>query len=224
MAPGKSAFESQDVADGGAPEGVDRLVGVADHHQLRRLHGGPCRPAPAVRRTARGPARTGRGWCPDTRRPARAGSVAGTARAGRGRPWQVHGGHDQVVEVERVRRCQPPLVLAIGVGVDLLVGRLGLRCGGFVIDQFVLAVRHPVHHGADGVPLRIDLGVMQHQLHQPLGVGVVVDREGAADPEPVDVGPQHADASRVEGGDLHRLRPVADHLDHPVHPRRPPCW
>ena len=34
---GKSSSNCQDVADVGAPEGVDRLVGVADHHQLGRL-------------------------------------------------------------------------------------------------------------------------------------------------------------------------------------------
>ena len=61
-------LELLDVADRGAAEGVDRLVGVTDDDQLARLDAvlgarlGPARPA-------RGPAGTGRGWCPGTRRP-----------------------------------------------------------------------------------------------------------------------------------------------------------
>ncbi len=61
-------LELLDVADGGAAERVDRLVGVTDDDQLARLDPvrGACRRA--IRR-ARGPAGTARGWCPGTRRP-----------------------------------------------------------------------------------------------------------------------------------------------------------
>ena len=86
---GEVLLEVEDVADVGAAEGVDRLVGVADHHQLGRLD--PLAPGARRRRgprtsprTARGSGRTGRGWCPGTRRPARAGTGAGRSRARRG--------------------------------------------------------------------------------------------------------------------------------------------
>ncbi len=76
-------LELEDVADRGAAEGVDRLVGVTDDAQF-----GPLARPPRPRRCrpARGPGCTGRGWCPGTRRPARAGSGAGSARPRRGRP------------------------------------------------------------------------------------------------------------------------------------------
>ena len=75
-------LEREDVADRRAAEGVDRLVGVTDDAQLtgRRSPSVPaCRRAPS-------PGRTARGWCPGTRRPARAGTAAGSARPRRGRP------------------------------------------------------------------------------------------------------------------------------------------
>ena len=52
---------------------------------------------------------------------------------------QVHGGHDQVVEVQRVGRHQPALILPVRLRVALLDGRA--RSGGrrLVVDQLVLA-------------------------------------------------------------------------------------
>ena len=82
-------LELEDVADGRAAERVDRLVGVADDRQLaarqlhvRRVVDDPSRGA----RRARAPARTARGWCPGTRRPARAGTAAGSAPRRPGTP------------------------------------------------------------------------------------------------------------------------------------------
>ncbi len=92
---GEVLLEVEDVADVGAPEGVDRLVGVADHHQLAR---GSTRSASGSRsfgvrrRTTGGSGRTGRGWCPGTRRRGRGGTGAGSSPVrretpGRGGPW-----------------------------------------------------------------------------------------------------------------------------------------
>ncbi len=213
---GEVGLEGQDVADRGAAERVDRLVGVAHHHQLGRLDGGHAlghRQLGAQLADQRVLGVVGVLVLVDQHVPEPPPVLL--AQVGE-RLQQVHRGHDQVVEVERVGRLQPLLVLAVGVGVDLLVVGLGPCGGGLVVDQFVLAVRHPVHHLTNRVTLGVDLGVAQHQRHQPLGVGVVVDRERAADPEPVDVGPQDAHARRVEGGDPHQLGPVAHQFDHPV--------
>ena len=56
---------------------------------------------------------------------------------------QVHCRHDQVVEVQRVSRDQPPLVLPVRLGVALLHGRA--RSGGcrLMIDELVLASPTP---------------------------------------------------------------------------------
>ena len=104
---GSRVSNSRDVADVGAAERVDRLVGVADDGEgCRSLRGSsagsaskiimpfdanparrPSRPAAS----ARGSGRTGRGWCPGTRRPGCGGTGAGRCRRragtrGRDRP------------------------------------------------------------------------------------------------------------------------------------------
>ena len=134
----------------------------------------------------------------------------------RERLQQVHGGHDQVVEVQRVRRDQPALVLPVRLGVGLLDRRLRPGLRGLVVDQVVLAVRHPVHQRPDRETLRVEVEIVGHQLHQPAGVGVVVDREAPGDVEPSDLRPQDPDAGGVEGGDPHQLGPVADQVHHPA--------
>ena len=78
------ALEVLDVADGGAAERVDRLVGVADDAQLAGRHAVGV--LEVVARPVRAPARTGRGWCPGTRRPGCAGSAAGSTGRSAGRP------------------------------------------------------------------------------------------------------------------------------------------
>ena len=93
---------------------------------------------------------------------------------------------------------------------------LGARRRGLVVDQLVLVGRDPAHHRPDRELLRVQLQVVQHQLHQPLGVGVVVDGEGPREPEPVDLTAQDPHAGGVEGGDPHQLGAVADQLGHPV--------
>ena len=72
-------LELHDVADVRAAEGVDGLVRVADDRQFGRVRG-------ALADDLARPGRTGRGWCPGTRPPARAGSGAGRSRRAPGRP------------------------------------------------------------------------------------------------------------------------------------------
>ena len=63
--------------------------------------------------------------------------------------------------------------------------------------------------------LGIDVEVAQDELHEPDGVGLVVDREGVPEPEPVGVAAQDADAGRVERRHPH---PLGDGTDEPGHP------
>ena len=100
-------LEVEDVADVGAAEAVDRLVVVADHRQVAVLLA-----------TAAAASGTGRGWCPGTRPPARAGRSAGSGRAPRGRartgsrsgtagrrsPWRCW----SAPAARRARRRRPP--------------------------------------------------------------------------------------------------------------------
>ena len=85
-----------------------------------------------------------------------------------------------------------------------------------MIDELVLAGRHPVHDRANREPLRIKIKIVGHQLHQPLGVGIVVDRERSGDIEPADLRSQNANARGVKGGDPHQLGPVAHQVHHPA--------
>ena len=91
---------------------------------------------------------------------------------------QVDRRHDQVVEVERVGLAQPPLVERVGLGERLLDVRLGPAGERLVVDQLVLEVAHLVGERPRRVALRVEVEVAADQRHQPLRVGLVVDREG----------------------------------------------
>ena len=139
---GVVALEVLDVADGGPAERIDRLIGVADHAQFAgrntgRVFGG-FRPRPV-----RAPARTGRGWCPGTRRPGCAGTGAGSTGRSAGSLQHADRLADQIVEVQRVGRPQPTLVLAVDLRDDarqFLGGLRRLGRGLRGIDQLVLQV------------------------------------------------------------------------------------
>ena len=64
--------------------------------------------------------------------------------------------------------------------------------------------------------LGVQIHVVGHHLHQPLGVGRVVDGEAGPDVEVGGLGPQDAYTHRVEGGDPHGSRPGPDHVGHPL--------
>ena len=197
-------LEIENVADRRPPEGVDGLVRVAHHHQLGRFH----------RRRPRGR----RGGLSAEFADQRVLGVVGVlvlvhqhvaepsavllADLGE-RLEQVHGGHDQVVEVEGVGGPQPRLVVLVDLGVGLLHRAGGLLLRGLEVHQVVLPAADGVHHRAHRESFRIELLVPHHQRHQALGVGVVIDGEGPGDTEAVDLGTQDAHAGRVEGGDPH---------------------
>ena len=134
----------------------------------------------------------------------------------RERPEQVHGHHQQVVEVEGVGLAEPALVLGVRRGVGLLqtVARV-LRCV-LVVLQLVLGVADPVEYGARRVALHVEVEVAADQRHQPLGVGGVVDREARLEPELVDLLAQDPHAGRVEGADPHDLGAAPDQLADPL--------
>jgi len=208
--------EVEDVADRRPSEGVDRLVGVAHHHQFRRVH----------HRVPRH-GRMGAAEFTDQR----VLRVVGVlilidqhvpeppavllTQVGE-RLQQMDGGHDQVVEIKRVGRHQAALIQPVRLGEDLLIGGGGTGGRRLVVDQLVLARRDPIHHASDGVALGVDPHLPQYQLHQPFGVGVVVDGERARQPEPADVGAEDPDARGVEGRHPHQPSPVADQIDHPL--------
>ena len=211
---GEVLLEGEDVADRRTAERVDRLVGVADHHQLGRRRGRAVvvRVVLAAELADQRVLRVVGVLVLVDEHVAEAAAVVLTD-FGEGLQ-QVDRGHQQVVEVQRVRLGQPLLVDPVALGVRLLEVVRGLRRGRLVVDQLVLLGADPVQHGARVVPLHVQVELAADQRHQPARVGVVVDRERRADPEPLDVATQDPDAGRVEGGDPHQLRPRTDQLHH----------
>ena len=211
---GVVALEVLDVADVGAAEGVDRLVGVADHAQL----GGSDRPRRGD--PAAAPAR-----CSDQLAHEDVLRVVGVlvlvdehvaeappvvlGDVGE-RLEQVDGRHDQVVEVEGVRLLEARLVQRVDLGELLLDDRLGLVPEALVVDELVLQVADLVAHRPRREALGVEVQVAAHQRHEALAVGRVVDREGAGEPELLGLGAQDAHARRVEGHDPHGPGTAAD--------------
>ena len=123
---------------------------------------------------------------------------------------QVHRGHDQVVEVERVGLEQPPLVERVGLGQRLLQVRLGAPGEGLVVDQLVLEVADLGGERPRRVALRVQVEVAADQGHQALRVGLVVDGEGRLHAQVRRLPTQDAHARRVERADPHDLGAPAD--------------
>ena len=173
---GEIAFEVLDVADGGAAEGVDGLVGVTHHAQLRRRHvpGGAvpdeladqdvlrmvgvlvfvdqhvAEPPPVVLRDLR---------------------VA---------LQHTHRLADEVVEVQRVGGSQPALVLAVDLRDDArqIVGLVVERGECPVrVDQFVLEIGDRSGQQPRRVALDVQAHIAADHQQQPAGVVGVVDRE-----------------------------------------------
>ncbi len=206
-------LEGQDVADRRAAEGVDRLVGVTDDAQLGRWHAEgrlAARDQLADQHVLRV---VGVLVLVDQHVPEPAPVVLGDVGE---RLQQVHGGHDQVVEVERVGLVQPALVEPVGLGQGLLHVRLGPSGEGLVVDELVLEVAHLRRERPGRVALRVEVEVAADQGHQPLGVGLVVDREGRLHPEVAGLAAQDAHAGGVEGAHPHRLGPAADQSGDPL--------
>ena len=119
---------------------------------------------------------------------------------------QVHRLHEQVVEVERRRLEQAPLVLAVHVG-DALLGRGERAVDGLLPrHQLVLHRRDRRLQAAGREPLGVEVEVAPHVVDEADGVGLVVDRERRAVPEHRRLAPQDARAHRVERRHPHALR------------------
>ena len=215
---GEVLLEVEDVADVGAAEGVDRLVGVTDHHQLGRL--GP-RGLVGVGVGQRGvvhPVGTelvdqgvlgvvGVLVFVDQHVPEPA--PVDLPHLGVG-PEELDGRHDQVVEVEGVRLPQALLILLVGRDVGLLEVVAGILLGRLDVAQLVLLVADPVEHLAGLVVARVQVEVAEDQLHQPLLVLGVVDREVGLQADFVDLLAEDPHAGAVERGDPHDPGTLAD--------------
>jgi hypothetical protein len=129
---------------------------------------------------------------------------------------QVDRRHDQVVEVQRVGLAQPCLVGRVDLRQLLLHPRLGLGAVGLPVDQLVLQVAHLVAHRAGREALGVQVEVAADQRHQPLGVGRVVDREGAGEAQLLGLGAQDPDARGVERQHPHRPGAGTDDGGHPL--------
>ena len=212
-------LELLDVADRGAAEGVDRLVGVADDDQLARLD-------PVLGAGLLGPADeladqlvlgvVGVLVLVDHDVPEPPAVVLGDVGEGL---EHVHRGHDQVVEVHGVGLAQPALVGRVGLGEHLLLVRARLADParvGLLVDQLVLEVADLVAERPRVVALGVEVHVAEDHRHQPLGVGGVVDREGRPQPDLVGLAAQDAHAGAVEGHDPHGPGARADERRDPL--------
>ena len=166
-------LELVDVADGGAAEGIDGLVGVTDDAQLGR------RDADVGQRL---------GQLPDQHVLGVVGVlilvhqhvfeatpiVLGHVRHRLQQPDRVH---DQVVEVHRRGLGQPLLVALIDLGHRLVVAADRLLGELVRADQLVLEVRDLHRQRPGRVALRIQAELAGDQGQQPPGVVGVIDRE-----------------------------------------------
>ena len=218
---GEVLLEVEDVADVGAAERVDRLVGVADHHQLGRAGRGRAPPraarVPVVRRLLHlvGAELVDQGVLSvvgvlvlvdeHVAEP----PAVGLADVGE-LLEQVDGEHDQVVEVEGVGLAQAALVHRVRRRHRLLEPVAGVLGGVVGVAQLVLVVADPVEDRAGLVALGVEVEVLEHQRHQPLGVSGVVDREAGLEAELVDLLAEDPHAGRVEGAHPHDPSAPAD--------------
>jgi hypothetical protein len=124
--------------------------------------------------------------------------------------------HDQIIEVERVRRPQPRLVDGIDLGdPPLVLVRRALR-GVVRAPQLVLEVRDLRGQPARGELLGVQVEVARDEPDEAAGVVRVVDGELAAHPEVLGLPAQDADAHRVERRHPHGRRAAPDQRVDPL--------
>ena len=210
---GEVALELFDVADGGAAEGVDRLIGVTDDAEFGGFEAarGGLLPHQFADEDVLGV--VGVLVLVDEDVPEAAPVVLGDLRV---TVQQGDGLADQVVEVEGVGRPQPALVLAEDLR-DRRRGEVVLVCRGRRLvgrDQLVLEVRDRHRDTARTELLRVQVEVADDHAQQPLRVVGVVDGEVGVHPlQQPRLRPQDADARRVEGRDPHVGGPGSDQVD-----------
>ncbi len=205
---GKRLLELQDVAHLGPTPAVDALVGVTHHAHVAM--GAPEEPHELVL----GPVGVLKLVDQDVRE-----ALLVVLEHVRTCLEEVDGDHQEVVEIHGVGGEETLLVVGVDatdaapVGVALVErGRLE----ALEVDQLGLGLRD---HGTDrarGQAFRIEAVLGHHQLDQSPRVGLVVDGERSAVPEAGGVGPQDAQAGRVERRHPHALGPAPDELGHPM--------
>ena len=205
------ALELLDVANRRATEGIDGLIGVADHAQLGRWHA-----VAAV---------TDEFADQDVLRVIGVlvlvdEDVAESAAVVLGHVGeeleQRHGRSDEVIEVEGIGAAQASLVLGVGLRQHAILGRLRAAREGLLVDELVLQVRDPCREAARRVALGIEIEVLDHHGHEPLRVGGVVDREVRGDAEPGGLPAEDAHARRVEGHHPHGAGGGPDQRGNPL--------
>jgi hypothetical protein len=129
---------------------------------------------------------------------------------------QVHRGHDEVVEVQRLGLGQPPLVERVGLG-QVPFRRPGSLAGkGLRVHQLVLQVGYLGCHRPGRVAFRIEVELTGDHLHQPPRVVGVVDREGGLEPGVLVLGAQDPYTGGVERGHPHQPGSIADQVGDPL--------
>ena len=199
VGPAEVLLEVEDVADVGSPEGVDRLVGISDGKHVPVFRGQELQQP--VLRVVRVLVLVDE-HVPERRLP---------ALERLGEPLEhVDRQHQHVVEVDGVRREQPALVELVHLGDRLVPER---RDAGRVLlgrDQLVLRVRDLRVDPARGESLRVLAELLEARLDDPYLVGLVVDRERRAVPEPLRLATQDPPAGGVEREDPDRARGSAE--------------
>ena len=140
--------------------------------------------------------------------------LVGLEDVGAGRE-QLHGLHQQVVEVHGVGRPQACLVDGVDAGRCLLGRRGSPRHRGHEVVGGLepgLGLRDPRGHRSRGDGLGVDVLVRHDHLDQALRVGGVVDGEARLEADAGGVGPQDPQAGGVEGGHEHPLCSGAEEL------------
>ena len=202
---GEIDLEVEDVADVRGPEAVDRLVGVADGedvavHACEQLQQPVLR---MVRVLVLVDEHVAEGVLP--------------ALEGLGEALQhVHGQHQHVVEVDRVRPEQATLVQLVDVRDGLVVEGGDARAVLLRPDQLVLRVRDLRVDPAWDEPLRVALELLQAQLDQAHLVGLVVDGEVRAVAELRRLAAEDAAAGGVEREDPEPARGRAEEVVEPA--------
>ncbi len=203
--PGEVVLELHDVPDVRAPEGVDGLVRIAHGEEVLVLFGHELQ-EPVLRVV-------------------RVLVLVDEDVAERGRPLlaglgevleQLDGEEEHVVEVDRVRGEEPPLVEVVRVGDGLVVE------GGHALavllgrDQVVLRGRDLGVDAARDEALGVALELLEDGLRQADLVGLVVDREVRAVAEPRRLAAEDPAARRVEREDPDGARDAAQHVLEPL--------
>ncbi|CAB4836394.1 unannotated protein [freshwater metagenome] len=129
---------------------------------------------------------------------------------------QLHGLHQQIVEVHRSGLQQPGLVVGVDLGVFAGERVVGLSLGLIGRGQFVLPQADLTVHSAGREALGIEAEIADDVAGQTLGIGLVVDAERARVAEHFGVGTQDAHACRVERAHPHRFHHWADQRRHTV--------